>query len=889
MDKEIIATPRGRGSVLLAALQRKRQEMNENIGIKLPSSEEVGNKGSVPRGRGALILAALKERKSKTQENVGSQIIGSFEEQCPKPRGRAALLEKYFRGKEVGALLNEAKIDTSRTRPDETLVQEITKINIKDEPAVFKGESGKMIDLCTNYIKLDITEGKGVFEYEVKFNPTIDAKNHKIELVNKIMGDLKLAKVFDGGHCLYLPQKIITSQRSYKLILSHNNEEVTITLIFKKQKRLGDKDCIHLYNVIFKRIMHLLLYTRLGKNYYDMTHRYLIPQHKLEVYPGFVVSIDEHENGLMLGLDIQHKMIQNQTAYDLLVEKKITSDSRNFKENVYKMFLGMCVLTRYNYKTYIIHDILWDMTPKDTFQTSDGRSLSFIDYYKNQYKLEIKDHDQPLFLNRKSVKVPGSLQKEDRMVCLIPELCYLTALSDSMRSDFSLMKEVAQCTKVSPQQRLLALKNYIDNVKNCAKAQEILEQWGLSLASDNIQLVGRELDAEMIVLGKGKTISAGFNADWNRELSNNSALMPVDILEWIVFYTAQDAVNANEFVRNMERLSKTIGCRINAPRMEKLPNDQTHTYVNYVKNKITNSTQVAVFICPTMRLDRYCVIKKLCCTELPVASQVINSRTLSRSDKLNSITLKIALQINCKLGGSLWTVRFPFRGWMVCGIDVYHGTQNQSVCGFVCNVNEHFTRWFSSAIFQSKELGDFYQIAFTRALEEYKSHCAAYPSKIIIIRDGVGDGQLDYCKQYELRQFENVLKSFDIEATICFIVVQKRINTRLFAENAKNPPPGTIVDHTITRKYLYDFFMVAQNVRHATVNPTHYIVLHNSSQLKPDHIQKLCYKLCHMYYNWPGTIKVPAPCQYAHKCAAMVGQFVKTQPSSELANKLWYL
>ena len=25
------------------------------------------------------------------------------------------------------------------------------------------------------------------------------------------------------------------------------------------------------------------------------------------------------------------------------------------------------------------------------------------------------------------------------------------------------------------------------------------------------------------------------------------------------------------------------------------------------------------------------------------------------------------------------------------------------------------------------------------------------------------------------------------------------------------------------------------------------------------------YKLTHMYYNWPGTVRVPAPCQYAHK------------------------
>lgn len=36
----------------------------------------------------------------------------------------------------------------------------------------------------------------------------------------------------------------------------------------------------------------------------------------------------------------------------------------------------------------------------------------------------------------------------------------------------------------------------------------------------------------------------------------------------------------------------------------------------------------------------------------------------------------------------------------------------------------------------------------------------------------------------------------------------------------------------------------------------------------------LTYKMCHLYYNWPGTIRVPAPCQYAHKIAFLVGQSI---------------
>lgn len=39
--------------------------------------------------------------------------------------------------------------------------------------------------------------------------------------------------------------------------------------------------------------------------------------------------------------------------------------------------------------------------------------------------------------------------------------------------------------------------------------------------------------------------------------------------------------------------------------------------------------------------------------------QVINARTVSQQQKLRSVTQKIALQINVKLGGELWAVKTP--------------------------------------------------------------------------------------------------------------------------------------------------------------------------------------------------------------------------------------
>lgn len=38
-----------------------------------------------------------------------------------------------------------------------------------------------------------------------------------------------------------------------------------------------------------------------------------------------------------------------------------------------------------------------------------------------------------------------------------------------------------------------------------------------------------------------------------------------------------------------------------------------------------------------------------------------------------------------------------------------------------------------------------------------------------------------------------------------------------------------------------------------------------------------------------GVIRVPAPCQYAHKLAFLVGQSIHREPNLSLSNRLYYL
>lgn len=61
--------------------------------------------------------------------------------------------------------------------------------------------------------------------------------------------------------------------------------------------------------------------------------------------------------------------------------------------------------------------------------------------------------------------------------------------------------------------------------------------------------------------------------------------------------------------------------------------------------------------------------------------------------------------------------------------------------------------------------------------------------------------------------------------------------------------------------------MTPASATQGCVLPTHFHVSLNESPLTKTDIQQLTYSLCHFYFNWAGPIKVPAPCQYAHKIA----------------------
>lgn len=483
---------------------------------------------------------------------------------------------------------------------------------------------------------------------------------------------------------------------------------------------------------------------------------------------------------------------------------------------------------------------------------------------------------------------------------LLPEQCSITGLSDEMRSNFTVMKDLAVHTRVGPEQRVKQLEKFMTDLQTNAESKRELEQWNLCFDSKLLRMHGRVLPAEGMIQKNKKYEYNARDADWSKESRGQVLLQPCSMTKWIIYFTKRDASVASDFTQTLQRVCGPMGMNVANPKTVCLQSDSARDYANALKNDLSTlkGCEMVVCIVPNNRKDRYDTIKKICCVDNPCPSQVVVSRTLSKKQMLMSVCTKIGIQLNCKLGGQVWAVDVPIKNVMVVGIDVYHDSavRGKSIGGFVASLNNYLTSYFST-ITEHKakdEMCSQLMTCMTAALRKYNEVNQCLPEKIIIYRDGVGDGQLNEVKTVELEQIKQAVKSVNpnYDPKLAMIVVKKRISTRLFAEHGgqyANPPPGSVVDTSVTRPEWYDFFLVSQSVRQGTVSPTHYNIIWDNTGFKPDHFQRLTYKLCHLYYNWPGTVRVPAPCQYAHKLAFLVGQSIHCAPDACLQDRLYYL
>lgn len=780
------------------------------------------------------------------------------------------------------------------------MLPEIVITRQPGESVAKQGRTGKEIVLQTNYFKVMRHEDERLFLYRVDFTPPIETRKGQ----NSIMYTLKPqigGYLFDGTQ-LFTRNKLCDEEIEYTTKCRTTNDDYTVKL-----RRVGvvegtNEAAFQVYNLMNRRAMGGLKLQLIGRNYFDPDAKVNLRQYKIDLYPGYVTSIRQHEYDVLMCAELTHKVMRTDTCFDLL--EKCMHNSRNYQDSFKREVIGSTVMTTYgNNKMYMINDVDFSINPESTFPTKNG-PITFVQYFKDRYNITIRDRGQPMLISRSKARDIRAGMPE--LIILVPELSQITGLSDEMRRDFHLMKGLAEHTRLAPDRRIARLEAFNERLQGNKDSADVFRFWKTELDRRLVEVKGRILAPETIFFhpqSEQYKMSAGDTAEWQVAFRNNPMFLTVSLVKWAIVIPGN--YNPSDFLGCLYQAARQMHFLIEEPRFVSIQNDSPVLYMETLNQIVQQDPQLIMCLVTNDKADRYAAIKKKCCVDRAVPTQVLKTRTVTPKGgnprTLMSVATKVAIQLNCKLGGIPWIVKSPLASVMCLGFDVCRDTKDKSktygaVVAAMYHGKHRFHPNFYSTVNQHSngaELSDSLALNIIKALRSFQSTFDNnLPGRIIVYRDGVGDGDLQYVHEYEVEAIKDKInalyKGCGVEPKMSFIVVSKRINTRLF-NRKNNPKPGTIVDDVITLPERNDFYLVSQSVRQGTVSPTSYNVLHNSSGLDADKLQQYSFKQTHMYYNWSGTVQVPAVCQYAHKLAALAGMYLHQPPSSWLEKKLYFL
>ena len=648
-------------------------------------------------------------------------------------------------------------------------------------------------------------------------------------------------------------------------------------------------------NVLIKRYFVEKNFTEWGMNskFYDANNGYKIDEFYIEIYTGYKTSCEVYQGFTpKVLIDFSSRILCSDNALYYINATKSSQEAR-------EMLQGRSVVASYgNYRMYRVDDIDFNSDPMKTFTDDKGKTTSLADYYKARYNISVKDFKQPLLVSYD--------RRTDKEILLIPELVQMTGLNDEMRADFKLMAEVAKHTRLDPTQRMAQIKRLSGTLSEYFS----IPQNGIKLSQET-SVEGVALQAPKLTLGNNS-----FVPDRGNYQLRDPIFRPATFNKWLFVYSSACEQDAKYFLETLKKCSGAYAIRVSDPTIVSVKDKKPEAMQDMIRSKIRSDTQIVVVMYPAVaKKSWYKALKDVCYKEKGVPCQAIVSSSLKKNAM--SVCSKILLQMNAKIGLELWVTEKPKdlpEKTMIIGADVYHNTkigqESKSCIGFCASIDPAFSKFFSKVKFQNKVgeeiMGGIGQLVKEAVLKYFAFNGKKFfPECIIFFRDGVAENQLRSVLDFEVKAILDQLKTIkDYAPKFAEVVVTKRIDDRIFTtassshqrggrggsepKEFSNPPAGTIVANSIVSNN-FDYIMVAQNVTQGTCTPTRYNVVYDTTGLSQDVFWQLSYSQCYNYFNWNGSVRVPAPVQYAHKLAYLVGQTIRGEMQNSLDDTLYYL
>jgi aubergine len=138
-------------------------------------------------------------------------------------------------------------------------------------------------------------------------------------------------------------------------------------------------------------------------------------------------------------------------------------------------------------------------------------------------------------------------RKTGKKIVLIPELCNMTGLTDEMRANFNLMKELAQVQHKDANRRRQEVETLLQEMQQFPKVKEKMLAWKVDIDPKPLQCKGQMMRAGNILMGDNKSFAADCNPnDFDRAIQQKQ-FEQKDLTMWAIFHGRRDGQTAKQF------------------------------------------------------------------------------------------------------------------------------------------------------------------------------------------------------------------------------------------------------------------------------------------------------------------------------------------------------
>ena len=784
-------------------------------------------------------------------------------------------------------------------------MENLKPINFLPNPHI-KGKTldyVKPVGVYANLFEMKFTKEIKMHQYPYEVIPEISKDNMKIrkELFIEPQRQLKAKYGLylidsDSMYSLEKVDDINVVKTSLRLKNEVNKYEIKINK-YLNPTVINEKDAMkseiqkHFIELIVKDILLANPNIERFKDTYIMLDRVetlnIDKFSSVNFYPGFRTSFVETDKGMFLNVVLTHKFIRNKTLLDYM---KNFGDlkKKSIQEDINTELKGRSFKVDYAKRNYIIDEIDFDLNPVNKNLNYEDKTINHIEYYKKAYNIDIKNKDQPLIIVRK---------KDSKSIYFVPELCYLVGIDESDTTNKKFMKKVSECTKMDPTQKVLETNEFIqllqdktEDKKTHMSSKKKSDHYGIKITPLKDLFPAYYMKQPQLLDGTGQVFDK-----YNKEIKLDKNI--INKVKWILFYEDNYDENEKYLLKDFKDASGKYGIKLENPLKVKIPYGaevdewirEANKYFGEEKREYDFALFLLgenIYIYPQLKMHSLC--------HNGYISQVVKVDTLY-NDKIKNICSNILIQINAKLGGSLYKIQIDKalagKKLMVIGVDSSkHKDKNNYGTGIamVATINDSLSNFYSeSKIVKINDMKDQFHLCISNfienALKVYeKNNNGKKPDWIIIYRQGVSKEQKEKLKP-EIREIDETCSNQNIPYYYIFVNTKSTFKFFEKDKNGKysNPQSGLLVLDGVINHNNFEFYIQPQYVNQGSATPTCFHVAYGNLNF-PELIPKFTYDLCHLYSNWQGSVRIP----HVMKCAEKLSKMTAKYKLNELNEKI---